>query len=57
MEEESIRRHTREILRQAGDTGRIEIQLFENVAHEVWRRSIPAIAEEMEAFATPACFR
>ena len=57
MDEESIRRHTREILAQGGDSGRIEIQISENVPHRVWRTSLPVIAEELEAFGTPRCFR
>ena len=57
MDEGSIRRHTREILAQGGDSGRIEIQISENVPHNVWRTTLPIITEELEAFGTPACFR
>ena len=57
MDRQSIRRHTREILAQGGNTGRIEIQISENVPTGVWRKSLPVIAEELEAFGTPGCFR
>lgn len=54
---DEIRAHTREILAQGGNTGRLEIQLSENVPPSVWRTSLPVIAEEIEAFGTPGCFR
>jgi hypothetical protein len=57
MDEGSIRRHTRQILEQGGHTGRIEVQISENVPHGVWRKSLPTIAQEIEAFGTPRCFR
>ena len=49
--------HTREILSQGGNTGRLSIDLSENVPPNVWRTSLPAIAAEIEAFGTPAVYR
>jgi len=57
MDEESIRGHVRAILEQGGGSGRIEIQISENVPHDVWRRSIRVIGEELAAFGVPPCFR
>jgi len=57
MDEQAVRRHTRRILAEGGDSGRIEIQISENVPHGVWRRSLPVIVQELEAHGTPACFR
>lgn len=57
MPPDQIRERTREILSQGGDTGRLQIQLSENVPPTVWRTSLPVIAEEIRAFGTPGCFR
>lgn len=57
MEPEQIRIRTREILNQAGNSGRLSIDLSENVPPNVWRTSLPAIAAEIEAFGTPAIYR
>ena len=54
---EEIREQAREILRQGGDTGRIAILLSENVPPYAWRTSLPIIAEELEAYGVPGCFR
>lgn len=45
-----VRRVTREILEQGGRTGRLQIQLSENVPAHAWRTSLPAILAEMRAF-------
>ena len=57
MKPEQIRIHTREILNQAGHTGRLSIDLSENVPPNVWRKSLPLIAEEIESFGTPSIWR
>ncbi len=57
MEPQQIREHARAILQQGGNTGRLEIQISENVPPGVWRKSVPVIVEEIEAFGTPRCFR
>ncbi|MGD0091823.1 MAG: uroporphyrinogen decarboxylase family protein [Planctomycetota bacterium] len=48
-----IRAVTREILAQGANSGRLEIQLSENVPPGVWRTSLPVIAEEIEASGRP----
>jgi len=50
---EGVRQRTRELLAEAGHSGRFEIQLSENVPPSVWRTSLPAIAAEIEAFGQP----
>jgi hypothetical protein len=50
---EEIRRVTREMLAAAGAPGRLQIQLSENVPPNVWRTSIPAIVDEIQAFGDP----
>jgi len=40
------------ILDAAGDTGRLQIQVSENVPHSVWRTSLPAIAAAIQEFAS-----
>jgi hypothetical protein len=57
MAPERIRKHTREILSQGGNTGRLSIDLSENVPPTVWRTSLPVIADEIEDFGTPALYR
>jgi hypothetical protein len=52
-----IRSHTRAILKQAGHTGRLSIQLSENVPPQAWPASLPIIAAEIEAFGTPKIWR
>lgn len=48
-----IRATADEILAAAGHTGRLQIQISENVPLNVWRTSFPIIAEAIEAFGTP----
>ena len=51
---EGVRAQAEEILAAAGHTGRLQIQISENVPHAVWRTSMPAIAEAIEAFGEPS---
>jgi hypothetical protein len=48
-----IRAAADEILAQAGHTGRLQIQISENVPLDVWRTSLPVIADAIEAFGRP----
>lgn len=50
---EEIRRVTDEILRQAGHTGRLQIQISENLPPGMWRKSYPIIAQAIEEFGRP----
>jgi hypothetical protein len=49
-----IRATAEEILAAAGHSGRLQIQVSENVPLNVWRTSFPIIAEAIEAFGTPS---
>jgi hypothetical protein len=48
-----IRATADEILTDAGHTGRLQIQISENVPLNVWRTSFPVIVEAIEAFGRP----
>ena len=48
-----IRAVADEILAAAGHSGRLQIQISENVPPGVWRTSFPIIAEAIEAFGKP----
>jgi hypothetical protein len=50
---EQVRAEAESILQAAGHTGRLQIQLSENVPFGVWRSSLPAIAAAIEAFGAP----
>ena len=50
---EQVRTEAEEILAAAGHTGRLQIQISENVPSGVWRTSLPAIAEAIDAFGAP----
>jgi hypothetical protein len=52
-EPERIRATADQILADAGHTGRLQIQISENVPLDVWRTSLPIIAEAIEAFGQP----
>jgi hypothetical protein len=39
-----------EILKQAGHTGRMQIQISENVPPEIWRKSFPMIVKALKDF-------
>ncbi|MFH1085627.1 MAG: hypothetical protein V1772_07680 [Chloroflexota bacterium] len=48
-----VRAVAEEMLAAGGHSGRLEIQISENVPHAVWRTSLPAIAEAIAAFGAP----
>jgi len=50
---DAVREEAWRMLEAAGHTGRLQIQLSENVPHEVWRTSVPAIIDAIEAFGAP----
>jgi len=50
---ETISRTAREILAQAGHSGRLSIQISENVPPGVWRKSFPPIIRAIEEFGKP----
>jgi hypothetical protein len=50
---EQIRATADQILADAGHTGRLQIQVSENVPLDVWRTSLPVIADAIEAFGQP----
>ena len=50
---EEVRAEAENILAAAGHTGRLQIQVSENVPYGVWRTSLPAIAEAIAAFGAP----
>ena len=52
-EPEQVRQFAEEMLAVAGHSGRLEIQISENVPHSVWRTTLPIIADACEAFGTP----
>ncbi len=49
-EPEGVRQITRDLLAQAGHTGRLMVQLSENVPPHRWRTTLPIIVEEILAF-------
>jgi hypothetical protein len=50
---DQVRAEAETILAAAGHTGRLQIQLSENVPLGVWRTSLPAIAAAIDAFGRP----
>ncbi|MCX5757085.1 MAG: hypothetical protein NTU83_00970 [Candidatus Hydrogenedentes bacterium] len=52
-EPEAVRKRTGELLEEGGHTGRLQIQVSENVPPEVWRTSFPAIVDAIRAFGPP----
>jgi hypothetical protein len=50
---DEVRAEAEAILEAGGHTGRLQIQVSENVPHGVWRTSLPAIIDAIEAFGTP----
>lgn len=50
---DKIRATTEEILEAAGHTGRLQIQISENVPLDVWRVSFPVIVDAIEKFGKP----
>ncbi len=51
--EEVIYRQAEQILNEAGHSGRLQIQISENVPPGVWRKSFPQIVKAIEAFGPP----
>jgi EAL domain-containing protein (putative c-di-GMP-specific phosphodiesterase class I) len=51
--EERIYEVTREILEEGGHTGRLQIQISENVPPGVWRTSFPQIVRAIDDFGPP----
>jgi hypothetical protein len=49
---EEVYATAREILEQGGHSGRLQIQISENLPPGAWRRSFPEIAGAIEDFAT-----
>ena len=50
---DGVRAEAEAILAAGGHTGRLQIQISENVPHQVWRTSLPAIADAVDAFGAP----
>jgi hypothetical protein len=48
-----VRKVADEILSTAGHTGRLQIQISENVPLDVWRTTLPIIADAIEDFGSP----
>jgi hypothetical protein len=53
MDAQTIYRTTCEILEQAGHSGRLSIQISENVPPGVWRNSFPPIIHAIDEFGRP----
>lgn len=51
---EEIYKEAKKILEEGGDTGRIWIQISENVPPGVWRKSFPQIVKAIEEFGPPS---
>lgn len=52
-EPDAIYSQARQILEEAGHTGRLWIQISENVPPGVWRRSFPQIVRAIQDFGKP----
>jgi hypothetical protein len=52
-EPEEVYGHTMSMLNEAGHTGRMQIQVSENVPPGVWQRSFPAIIRAINDFGKP----
>ena len=50
---EAIYQRVRELLDEAGHTGRLQIQISENVPPGVWRKSYPQIVKAIHDFGKP----
>jgi hypothetical protein len=50
---EDVRAQAEAILAAGGHTGRLQIQISENVPHGVWHTSLAAIADAIDAFGRP----
>ena len=52
-DENTVYRHAEQILAGAGNSGRLQIQISENVPPDAWRRGYPQIGKAIEAFGRP----
>ncbi|MGC9064695.1 MAG: hypothetical protein ACP5JL_08470, partial [bacterium] len=52
-EPEEIYKEAKKILKEAGHSGRLWIQISENVPPGVWRKSFPQIVKAIEEFGPP----
>jgi len=52
-EPDAIRRQTEQLLAEAGHTGRLQIQISENVPPGIWRGSFPQIVQAIRDFGAP----
>ena len=52
-EPEAVYSRAMTILEEGGRTGRLQIQISENVPPEVWRRSFPEIVRAIDDFGPP----
>jgi hypothetical protein len=50
---DEVRAEAESILAAGGHTGRLQIQISENVPYHVWRTSLQAIADAIDAFGAP----
>ena len=50
---DGVRAQAEQILAAGGHSGRLQIQISENVPHGVWRTSLPAIVDAIAAFGKP----
>jgi len=50
---DEVRAEAEAILAAGGHTGRLQIQISENVPHGIWRTSLPAIVDAIDAFGAP----
>jgi hypothetical protein len=50
---DEVRAIAEDILNAGGHTGRLQIQISENVPLDVWRTSFNAIADAVDAFGKP----
>ena len=51
QDEDAIYRAAEQILEEGGRSGRLQIQISENVPPNVWRKSFPQIVKAIRAFA------
>jgi len=56
-DQEGVRQITRDLLAQGGHSGRLMIQLSENIPPNRWRATLPVIVGEILAFGQPDAFR
>ena len=54
---EKVREEAERILAEDGDSGKLQIQISENVPPNIWQTSYPAIVSAIEAHGKPKIFR